>query len=152
MKQVFLAGSGQIEVIDVPVPVRGRGTVLVRTRWSLISAGTEGAAVASRPGLLGVIEKARRSPDKVRQVWEMARSRGISAAVDAVRTKLADHTPLGYSAAGTVVEVNGALDGDPAVVNRDPYGDGWMIKLKVANPADLDALLSADAYRAHIGG
>jgi len=54
--------------------------------------------------------------------------------------------------AGTVVEVNGALDADPAVVNRDPYGDGWMVKLRLANPADLDSLLGADAYRAHIGG
>ena len=36
--------------------------------------------------------------------------------------------------AGEVVEVNGALDGDPAVVNRDPYGDGWMVTLRVADP------------------
>ena len=38
--------------------------------------------------------------------------------------------------AGEVVEVNGALDGDPAVVNRDPYGDGWMVTLRVADPND----------------
>ena len=53
--------------------------------------------------------------------------------------------------AGKVVEVNGALERDPAVVNRDPYGEGWMITLQVANPAELDALLSASAYRGHIG-
>ena len=53
--------------------------------------------------------------------------------------------------AGEVVEVNGALDGDPAVVNRDPYGDGWMVTLRVADPSSLGGLLSPAAYRAHIG-
>jgi glycine cleavage system H protein len=53
--------------------------------------------------------------------------------------------------AGEVVEVNNALEGDPAVVNRDPYGDGWMVKLKVANAAELGSLLSPSAYRSHIG-
>lgn len=54
--------------------------------------------------------------------------------------------------AGTVVEANGALDGDPALVNRDPYGAGWMIKLKVQDPAEVAALLDAEAYEKHIGG
>jgi len=54
--------------------------------------------------------------------------------------------------AGTVTEVNAGLDAAPDLVNKDPYGDGWMIKLKVSNPADLDGLLSASAYRTQIGG
>ena len=54
--------------------------------------------------------------------------------------------------AGTVVEANGALDGDPALVNRDPYGAGWMIKLKVQDPAAVATLLDAAAYEKHIGG
>jgi glycine cleavage system H protein len=53
--------------------------------------------------------------------------------------------------AGEVVEVNGALDRDPAVVNRDPYGEGWMIALRVSDAGELDGLLSAGAYRGHIG-
>lgn len=53
--------------------------------------------------------------------------------------------------AGTVVAVNGGLDADPAAVNRAPYDDGWMIRLKVNNPADLDGLLAPAAYRAQIG-
>lgn len=52
--------------------------------------------------------------------------------------------------AGTVTEVNGALEKDPALVNRDPYGAGWMIKLRVKNPAELGALLDAAAYANHI--
>ncbi len=53
--------------------------------------------------------------------------------------------------AGEVVEINGTLENDPAVVNRDPYGEGWMIALRVSAPTELDGLLSASAYRSHIG-
>ena len=52
---------------------------------------------------------------------------------------------------GTVVEANGALEGDPALVNKDPYGAGWMIKLKLQNPADAATLLDAAAYEKHVG-
>jgi len=52
--------------------------------------------------------------------------------------------------AGTVTEVNAALQNDPALVNRDPYGAGWMIKLRVKTPAELDQLLSAEAYKKQI--
>lgn len=53
--------------------------------------------------------------------------------------------------AGTVVEVNGALDADPSLVNSDPYGEGWMIKLRVAKPAEVEALLTAEDYAGHTG-
>jgi glycine cleavage system H protein len=53
--------------------------------------------------------------------------------------------------AGEVVEVNGALESDPALVNRDPYGEGWMIKLQIRNPEDLSPLLTAADYASHIG-
>lgn len=52
---------------------------------------------------------------------------------------------------GEVVEVNSALADDPAVVNSDPYGQGWMIKMKVGNEADLKQLLDANKYEQHIG-
>jgi glycine cleavage system H protein len=52
---------------------------------------------------------------------------------------------------GEVTEVNGSLDGDPAAVNRDPYGDGWMVRLKADDPKELAELLGADAYRNQIG-
>ena len=51
---------------------------------------------------------------------------------------------------GEVVEVNDALDDDPSLVNSDPYGAGWMIRLKVTEPSDLDALLGAPGYEEHI--
>jgi glycine cleavage system H protein len=53
---------------------------------------------------------------------------------------------------GTVVEVNAALEDDPSLVNSDPYGAGWMIKLRVTDAAEVDTLLDADAYGAHVGG
>jgi glycine cleavage system H protein len=54
--------------------------------------------------------------------------------------------------AGEVVEVNPKLESEPAVVNSDTYGEGWMIKLKVASDADVKALLDAAAYTKHLGG
>jgi len=53
--------------------------------------------------------------------------------------------------AGEVGEVNTALESDAALVNRDPYGDGWMVKLKISGPNDLKGLMSPSQYRAHIG-
>lgn len=53
--------------------------------------------------------------------------------------------------AGEVVESNGALDNDPALVNNDPYGEGWMIKLRVSDPSSIDALLTAAQYEQLIG-
>jgi glycine cleavage system H protein len=52
---------------------------------------------------------------------------------------------------GEVTAINDALDSDSGVVNRDPYGDGWMVQLRVSNPADLKELMSPKAYRSHIG-
>lgn len=51
---------------------------------------------------------------------------------------------------GEVVDVNGNLEGDPSLVNSDPYGDGWMIRIRVEDPSDLDNTLSADEYGQHI--
>ena len=53
--------------------------------------------------------------------------------------------------AGEVVAINDRLDKEPALVNTDPYGAGWMLKVKPSNPADLDALLNSAAYTKHIG-
>ncbi|MFI5234778.1 MAG: glycine cleavage system protein GcvH [Gemmatimonadales bacterium] len=54
--------------------------------------------------------------------------------------------------AGEVVSANGGLEADPAVVNRDPYGAGWMITLRVKDPAALKALMTPADYTKHIGG
>ena len=71
----------------------------------------------------------------------------VFGTIEAVKAVSDLYCPL----AGEVVETNGALEGDPALVNRDPYGGGWMIKLKVKNAADVAKLLSAADYAKHIG-
>ena len=81
---------------------------------------------------------------KVGDRFEAHQAFGVVEAVKAV-------SDLYCPVAGEVVAVNAALDADPGVVNRDPYGDGWMIALKPADPAAVTALLDAAAYRAHIG-
>ena len=53
---------------------------------------------------------------------------------------------------GEVVEVNEALQDEPGRVNEDPYGEGWMVVIKMTNPGEVDALTSADEYRAQVGG
>ncbi len=52
---------------------------------------------------------------------------------------------------GSVTEVNALLSDDPEIVNKDPYGDGWMIKVKMNNPEELNDLQDADAYKNLIG-
>ena len=53
--------------------------------------------------------------------------------------------------AGTITEVNPDLEGTPEIVNSDPYGKGWMIRMTIANPAEVDALMDAAQYKALIG-
>lgn len=63
--------------------------------------------------------------------------------VEAVKTVSDLYMPV----SGTVSEVNAALDGQPELVNTDPYGAGWMVKISVNNAGDVDGLLSAEAYK-----
>jgi glycine cleavage system H protein len=53
---------------------------------------------------------------------------------------------------GEIVEVNGDLAADPGAINEDPYGEGWLVKIRLAEPAERDALMDADAYSATLGG
>lgn len=70
----------------------------------------------------------------------------VFGTIEAVKAVSDLFSPL----AGEVVEVNTKLDGEPALVNTDPYGDGWMVKLKV-DPKSLAGLMDAAAYAKHIG-
>ncbi|MBQ3595830.1 MAG: glycine cleavage system protein GcvH [Bacteroidales bacterium] len=67
--------------------------------------------------------------------------------IEAVKTS----SELLMPVAGTVVEFNEALADAPETVNNDPYGEGWIIKVKVNDPAELEGLLSAEAYQELIG-
>jgi len=71
----------------------------------------------------------------------------VFGTVEAVKAVSELYSPL----AGEVVAVNDRLDKEPALVNTTPYGDGWMIKLRLNDAKEKDALLDADAYSAHLG-
>jgi glycine cleavage system H protein len=71
----------------------------------------------------------------------------VFGTIEAVKAVSELFSPL----AGEVVEVNSRLDGEPALVNTDPYGDGWMIRLRLSNPSEKDGLMTAEAYKKHVG-
>jgi glycine cleavage system H protein len=63
--------------------------------------------------------------------------------LESVKSVAEIYAPVG----GEVVAANDALTADPALVNADPYGDGWLIRVRLADPAELDGLMDADAYK-----
>ncbi len=71
----------------------------------------------------------------------------VFGTIEAVKAVSELFSPL----TGEVVDVNTALDGDPSLINQNPYDDGWMIKLRVQNVATIDELMSATDYAQHIG-
>jgi glycine cleavage system H protein len=71
----------------------------------------------------------------------------IFGTVEAVKTV----SDLFLPAAGTVNEINPALEANPELVNSDPYGEGWMIKMTVDNPGDIEKLMTSEAYTELVG-
>lgn len=71
----------------------------------------------------------------------------VFGSIEAVKTVSDLFMPVG----GEVIEFNEELEANPEVVNSDPYGEGWMIKVKIADQSDLDELLDASAYKDLIG-
>lgn len=69
------------------------------------------------------------------------------AVVESVKTASDIYSPV----SGEIVEINQPIADNPALVNQAAFGDGWFFKLKLANPADLEKLLTPDAYKAQIG-
>lgn len=70
-----------------------------------------------------------------------------TAVVESVKAASDIYSPIG----GEVIEVNLEVEAEPALVNTDPYGRGWIFKLRVKNAADVEGLLDAEAYSAQIG-
>ena len=71
----------------------------------------------------------------------------VFGSIEAVKTVSDAFLPV----SGEILEFNEALENDPALVNKDPYGEGWIIKVDMANPAEVDTLLSADDYAKLVG-
>ena len=83
----------------------------------------------------------------VNTVGQTLNAEEVFGTVEAVKTVSDLYLPV----AGTIAEVNANLNNQPELVNNDPYGEGWMVKVTVSNPADVDALLDAAAYEALVG-
>jgi len=81
-------------------------------------------------------------------VGRKVRAGEACAVVESVKTASDIYAPV----SGEVVEVNASLPVNPGLVNTAPYGDGWFFKVRQAVPAETDALLTAEQYRAQIGG
>lgn len=77
---------------------------------------------------------------------EMLDKEEVFGTIEAVKTVSDAFMPL----TGEVIEVNEALADQPDSINKDPYGAGWMIKIKIANPAEVEELLTAEGYAAII--
>ncbi len=81
------------------------------------------------------------------KVGDKFEEHGVFGVVEAVKAVSDLYCPV----AGEVTEINGALDADPGIINRDPYDAGWMIRLRISNPGSLTSLLTPEAYKAQIG-
>lgn len=102
MKQVLLK-KGEVIIEEVPAPVVEDGTVLVQVGCSCISAGTEISGMDSSGEPLW--KKAMKQPDKVKNVWKMLQTKGVSSTVDNIKSKVYASRQTGYSCSGVVVEV-----------------------------------------------
>ncbi len=84
---------------------------------------------------------------EIETAGETLKKEEVFGTIEAVKTVSDMFMPVG----GEVLEVNPALEESPDVVNKDPYGKGWMIKIKVSNPTEIDDLLSAEKYKSLAG-
>lgn len=83
---------------------------------------------------------------EIETVGETLAKEEVFGTIEAVKTVSDMFMPV----AGEVLEVNPKITEQPDVVNKDPYGDGWMIKVKIANPAELNELLTSEQYKGTI--
>jgi len=141
MKQLLQnIGDGKTTVVDVPVPSPKPGMGLVETAVSLVSAGTERMVVEfAGKSLLG---KARSRPDLVKQVVEKARREGVLTSAEAAFNRLDQPMPLGYSSAGTVVELGEGVQDYRVGERAACAGGGYAVHAEYAAvPVNLVAPL-----------
>ncbi|CAM3808546.1 MULTISPECIES: glycine cleavage system protein GcvH [Sphingobacterium] len=82
----------------------------------------------------------------INTVGEEVAANEVFGTIEAVKTV----SDLFLPVAATILSVNDAIDASPELVNSDPYGEGWIVRIKLNNAADVDALLSADQYKEEI--
>ena len=113
----------------------------------------EWVMVEGDSGTIGITDHAQHELSDVvfvelPKVGKTVAAKGPVEVVESVKAASDIYSPV----AGEVVEINQALEADPALVNTDPYGKGWIYKIKVANSGDVAALKDAAAYQSLVGG
>ena len=105
MKQIIQSyKTGKMEIVEVPIPGCGENGILIQTKSSLVSAGTEKMMIdLAKKSLLG---KAKSRPDLVKQVLEKMKKEGFQSTIQKVMTKLDSPVPLGYSCAGEIIIIH----------------------------------------------
>jgi predicted dehydrogenase/threonine dehydrogenase-like Zn-dependent dehydrogenase len=155
MKQILQdLTNGITRVVEAPAPQVSPGSILIYTTTSLISAGTERMLVEF--GKASLVDKARQQPDKVQMVLEKMKTDGLFSTMDAVRSKLAQPLPLGYSNVGVVAEVGRGVEGfkpGDRVVSNGSHADVVKIprNLCAKIPANVDDESAVFTVMASIG-
>lgn len=101
---------------------------------------------------IGITDFAQRELGDIVYIDINAKGKALAAedifgTVEAVKTV----SDLFLPVAGTITDINPLLENQPELVNSDPYGDGWMVKMTVTDAADIDKLMNAEAYSASVG-
>ena len=137
-------GSGEMVIQEIPYPQLGKGMIIVKNHFSIISAGTEGSTVvAARKNLLG---KAKERPQQVKQVLDVLKKQGLIQTYRAITNKLDAYSPLGYSCAGEVIEVGENVSGFQVGDYIACAGAGYANHAEiVAVPVNLCVKLAVDA-------
>ncbi|MEL6962887.1 MAG: bi-domain-containing oxidoreductase [Pseudomonadota bacterium] len=148
MKQVLQnLGSGELMLAEVPCPEVARGHVLIQTRKSLISAGTERMLLEF--GNANWIERARQQPDKVKMVLDKIKTDGLMTTVEAVRSKLDEPLPLGYCNVGEVIAVGEGVEGieiGDRVASNGPHAEVVSVPVNLCQPVPAGVEDEAAAF------
>lgn len=112
----------------------------------------EWVSIDGNTATIGITDFAQRELGDIVYIDITSKGKSLNAedvfgTVEAVKTV----SDLFLPVAGTITEVNPVLDSKPELVNTDPYGEGWMVKMTVNNPADVDKLMDAAAYAGVVG-
>ena len=112
----------------------------------------EWVKVEGNTGTVGITDFAQKELGdivfvEIETVGETIDKDAVFGTVEAVKTV----SDLFLPVAGKILEKNGALNDTPESVNTDPYGTGWMVKIEFSDPSQLDSLMDAEAYKAHVG-
>lgn len=155
MKQILQdMEHGTTFIAEAPAPRVSAGRVLIQTKVSLISAGTERMLIGF--GKAGYLDKARQQPEKVKMVLEKVKTDGLMTTIEAVRSKLGQPLPLGYCNVGIVNEVGQGVDGvkvGDRVVSNGPHADVVNVpkNLCVRIPNEVDDASASFVVVASIG-